>query len=180
VFERFALAARLAVADARNEAGRAGHDKIRSEHLLIGLLAEPSHAADAMTAAGLTMLGLRAALPPGKTGRPTGMDADALSTLGIDLDAVRRATNAAFGPGALDRVVLPGRSRFQAADDTKQALAGALHRAVAQGHKEISAADLLVSILDLPRSGALDILTAAGIDVPALRADVLRRTSDAA
>jgi ATP-dependent Clp protease ATP-binding subunit ClpA len=180
VFERFASAARLAVADARNEAGRAGHDKIRSEHLLLGLLAEPSEAADALTAAGLTMPGLRAALPPGKTGRPAGMDADALATLGIDLDAVRRATDAAFGRGALDRVVLPGRGRFQAADDTKHALAGALRRAVDQGHKEITAGDLLISILDQPRSGALEILTRAGVDIPALRADVLRRAADAA
>ena len=104
MFERFEPAARQAFVDARDEAGRAGQDEIRSEHVLIGLLREPGPAADALTAAGLELAALRARLPRGDHDAPGGLDADALSTLGIDLDAVRRATDAAFGPGALDRV----------------------------------------------------------------------------
>src|ERR1700741_198828 len=100
VFERFEAAARQAFVDARQEAGQAGQDQIRSEHMLLGLLREPGPAADALTAAGLGLQSLRAHLPRGDSNAPAGLDADALGTVGIDLDAVRRATEAAFGPGA--------------------------------------------------------------------------------
>ncbi len=41
MFERFEPAARKACVDARTEAERAGQDKIRAEHVLLGLLAVP-------------------------------------------------------------------------------------------------------------------------------------------
>ena len=61
-------------------------------------------------------------------------DADALAILGIDLDAVRSAVEAGFGPGALERFAamaamiegmdgarLPGRRRQQTASDLAEA-----------------------------------------------------------
>jgi ATP-dependent Clp protease ATP-binding subunit ClpA len=175
VFEKFEPAARQAFLDARAEASRAGQDEIRSEHVLLGLLAEPGPAADALAAAGLDLAALRARLPRGEYEAPGGMDADALSTLGIDLDAVRRATDAAFGPGALDRVAVPGRSRLPIADDARQTLAQALRQAKRLGQHRISSGHMLIGILDQPRNGALTVLTQAGTDIAALRADVLRR-----
>jgi ATP-dependent Clp protease ATP-binding subunit ClpA len=180
VLERFTSAARQAVVDARYEAGRAGQDKIRSEHLLLGLLAEPGDAADAMTAAGLRLEDLRARVPRGDQPGPASLDADALAALGIDLDAVRRATDAAFGPGALDQVAVPGRKRLPMADDAKQALAGALKHAVRLGQREISSGHIVLGIIDQRHNGALTVLTEAGADVGALRADVIRRVTAAA
>jgi ATP-dependent Clp protease ATP-binding subunit ClpA len=180
VFERFAPAARHAVADARNEAGWAGQDRIGSEHLLLGLLTEPGEAAEALTAAGLSLEELRARLPRGNHAPPADLDADALASLGIDLDSVRRATDATFGPGALDRARPPGHKRLPMADDAKQSLAGALRQAVQLGHHEINSGHLLIAIIDQPRTGARALLAEAGTDIGALRFDVLRRISDAA
>jgi hypothetical protein len=111
MFERFEPAARQAFLDARSEAGTAGQRKVRSEHILLGLLAEPGPAADALTAAGLDLAGLRAGIPRGRHFTPTGLDPDALASVGIDLDAVRRAADAAFGPGSLEGARSPARGR---------------------------------------------------------------------
>jgi ATP-dependent Clp protease ATP-binding subunit ClpA len=175
MFERFAETARQAVIDARQEAAWAGQDRIRSEHVLLGLLREPGPAADALTAAGVDAEVLRARLPRGDHEIRVGLDADALSTLGIDLDAVRRAADAAFGPGALDRARVPGSSRLQLAPDARQTLAAALREAVHRSHREITSGHLLLGILDQKRNGALTLLTGTGTDVAALRADVIRR-----
>jgi len=175
MFERFEPAARQAFVDARDEARRAGQDKIRSEHVLLGLLAEPGPAADALAAAGLDLTALRRRVPRGGFDGPGGLDADALATLGIDLDAVRRATDAAFGPGALDRVGVPGRSRLPIANDAKQTLVGAVRQAERLGQRRISSGHMLIGILDQPRNTALTVLTQSGTDIAALRADVMRR-----
>jgi ATP-dependent Clp protease ATP-binding subunit ClpA len=180
MLERFEPAARQALVDARNEAGRAGQDKIRCEHVLLGLLAEPGTAADALAAAGLTLDGLRARVPRGSHPAPVALDADALASLGIDLDAVRRATDAAFGPGALDHVQVPGRRRLMFAEDAKRTLASAVRQAHQRGQREITSGHMLVAIIDQPRNGALALMSDAGINIPALRADVLSRIAPAA
>jgi ATP-dependent Clp protease ATP-binding subunit ClpA len=180
MFERFEPDARQAVTHARQEAGWAGQDKIRSEHMLLGLLREPGLAADALAAAGLDAESVRRQVPQGGSYLTGELDSEALATLGIDLDAVRRATDAAFGPGALDRAPVPGRSRLPFADDAKQTLAGAVREAQNQGQRTISSGHMLLGILDQPRSGALTVLKQAGADVPALRADILRRLTTAA
>jgi ATP-dependent Clp protease ATP-binding subunit ClpA len=175
VFERFEPAARQAFVDAWQEAGQAGQDQIRSEHVLLGLLREPGHAADALTAAGLSVESLRARVPGVGRGAPAGLDADALAMLGIDLDAVRRATDAAFGPGALDRAAVRGQTRLPVAGDTKQAIGRAVYRAQKLGQRKITSGHMLIGILDSAGNGALTALAREGTDIKALRADVLRR-----
>lgn len=178
MFERFARGARQAVVDARQEAWRAGQDQIGSEHILVGLLRQPGPAADALAAAGLDLDSLVTRLPRG-TGAPDDLDAGALATLGIDLDAVRRATDASFGPGALDRA-RRGRARLPFAADARQSLARAVGHALQLSSPEISSGHLLLGIIDQRHNGALTVLADAGADIPALRADVLRRISVAA
>jgi len=181
MFERFQPAARQAVVDARAEAGRAGQDKIRCEHMLLGLLAEPGPAADALAAAGLELADLRSRIPRGKyQAASAALDAEALVSLGVDLDAVRRATDAAFGPGALDRVATRTRRRLPFSDDARQSLARALHAAVALHQREISSGHMLIGIIDQQRNEALAVLAEAGVDIASLRADVLRRITEAA
>lgn len=175
MFDQFAQSARQAVRDAHQEAAKAGQDRIRSEHFLVGLLREPGPAADALTAAGLDAGSLRQRLPRGDHDHPADIDAAALATLGIDLDAVRRAADAAFGPGALDRARVPGRFRMPLPPDAKQALIGAVRHAQQGGHRQISSGHLLLGILDQKGNGALTVLAGAGADIAALRADVVRR-----
>ena len=110
VFERFTAGARLAVTDAQGEARRLGHRYIGTEHLLLGLLAGGDGIAavvlrdagvDASTVEGDVVRIVGRGTGPG-SGPGTAADADALRILGIDLEAVREAAEAAFGPGALD------------------------------------------------------------------------------
>jgi len=68
-FSRFTLRARNAVMVAQNEARAAGHDQIRPEHLVLGLLGDPrSLAATAIVELGVALAAVRAAvtaaLPP--------------------------------------------------------------------------------------------------------------------
>jgi ATP-dependent Clp protease ATP-binding subunit ClpA len=179
VFEKFEPTARQAFLDARNEARRAGQDRVGSEHVLLGLLAEPGAAADALADAGLDLESLRAWVPRGSHEAPAGLDAEGLATLGIDLDAVRRATDAAFGRGALDRVAVPGQGRLPIGDDAKAGLAHAVRQAQQLGQRQISSGHMLLGLIDQRRNAALMLLTQAGIDIPALRADVLRRITAA-
>jgi len=183
VFERFGQDARGALVHARHEAAGAGREQIGCEHLLLGLLAEPGPAAAAMTAAGAELTALRAALPRGGQPDADPLDADALASVGIDLDTVRRAADAAFGPGALDRAApgrarRPGRMRLTA--DAKNALERALRAAGRLRHRQLSGGHVLIGIIDQGDNGALDLLAAASVDPVALRADLLARLAAAA
>jgi len=181
VFERFHQDARRVVERARHEAALAGQGQIGCEHLLLGLLAEPGLAAAALTATGLDLRALRERLPQASQQQPNPLDAEALASVGIDLDQVRRAADARFGPGALGRAAQarrPGRMRFTT--DAKKALELAVRTAVGRRHREITGGHLLIGIIDQGHNGALDLLAAAGADAATLRADVLRRLSAAA
>ena len=182
MFERFHQDARRVVERARHEAAQAGQGQIGCEHLLLGLLAEPGLAAAALTAAGLDLRALRDRLLPRPVReQPDSLDAEALASVGIDLDQVRRAADARFGPGALGRAAQarrPGRMRFTT--DAKKALELAVRTAVGRRHREITGGHLLIGIIDQGHNGALDLLAAAGADAATLRADVLRRLSAAA
>jgi len=183
VFERFRQDARRAMVRARDEAALAGHGQIGCEHLLLGLAAEPGPAAAAMTAAGLELTALRDALPRPGGSEPDPLDADALALVGIDLDQVRRAAEATFGPGALDRARRgltrrPGRMPLTA--DAKKALELALRAAVGLRHRELTSGHLLIGVIDQGHNGATSLLAACSVDAATLRADVLSRLTAAA
>jgi ATP-dependent Clp protease ATP-binding subunit ClpA len=185
VFEKFQPDARFAVVRARDEASAAGQPKIGCEHLVVALLAEPGPAAEALGAAGADLAGLRARLPRTPLAPPDPLDADALATLGIDLDAVRRAADATFGPGALDRPVTGGRRKWKAgpigiSPELKEAIGLGVTVASRQKQRHISGAHLLAGIIDQGRNRGLALLAAAEVNPAALRADVLSRIADAA
>jgi ATP-dependent Clp protease ATP-binding subunit ClpA len=104
--------------------------------------------------------------------RSSGLDPEALASLGIDLDAVRERTDAVFGPGALDRV---GRSprHIPFTPDAKKALEQALREAIRVKQKTIDGRHLMLGMLRAD-SAARDALAAAGVDL-----DALRRTLEA-
>ena len=61
------------------------------------------------------------------------------------------------------------------ADDTKQAMVGAVRQAAKLGQRQITSGHMLIGIIDQPRNGAQAVLTQVGTDIAALRADVMRR-----
>jgi ATP-dependent Clp protease ATP-binding subunit ClpA len=106
VFERFTEQAHLIVDLARDEAERCGHRYLGPEHVLLGVLTEGhSGAARVLRAHGMGLEAARAELlalaRQGVVASPRPSDAELLGTLGIDLDAVRRTTEQAFGLQAL-------------------------------------------------------------------------------
>lgn len=183
MFERFHQDARRAVRRAQDEAVRAGQGRIGCEHLLLGLLAEPGPAAAALAAAGLRLPELRDRLPRAGREQPDPLDADALASVGIDLDQVRRAAEASFGPGALDRAA-PARARrprlMPLTTEAKKALELALRAAQQLRHREITGGHLLVGIIDQGHNRALDLVATTPADPVTLRTDVLSRLATAA
>ncbi len=104
MFERFTHSARTAVVDAQAEARRLRHNYIGTEHILLGLVTGEGTAAHLLGLFGVDRDRVRervvAIVGEGPRGEP---DAEALRSIGIDLDEVRRHIEEAFGPGALDR-----------------------------------------------------------------------------
>ena len=172
----------VVIAAAREEADSTGRGRVGCEHLLLGVLSVPGPAAGALAAAGVDLAGLRARLTPGPDGQPDPLDAEALASVGIDLDTVRRAAEATFGPGALDRA-RPGRrsvSGVRFTPDAKKALQQALLSARHTRQHRITTGHLLLGILGQGANPALALLTQAGVSPAALRADLLRRLTQAA
>jgi ATP-dependent Clp protease ATP-binding subunit ClpA len=180
MLERFDSSARSAVAQARAEARSAGQLQMTSQHLLIGLLTQPGVAADALTDAGVSLADLRARIPRSQAEQGDELDGEALALVGVDLDAVRRATDAAFGPGALDHTRSRRSGRIAANADFKKPLELSLYAARSFGQHTISSGHLLIGILDHRRGAAVRLLGQAGVDASELRADVVRRLSAAA
>src|SRR5918997_5579840 len=112
MFERFTHAARDAVVRAQHEARELGQAPIGTEHVLLALLADPQGpVAAALRDSGvdarfvrsqiLRRVGAGPGAEPGAVAESDAEDAAALKAIGIDLDAVRRAIEENFGPGAL-------------------------------------------------------------------------------
>jgi hypothetical protein len=93
---------------AREEAERLGHRWVGPEHLLLGLLRDGGgRAAGILGAHGVELRAARTALRAladrGVVPAPRPSDAELLSTLGIELEAVRRSTERTFGRLAVGR-----------------------------------------------------------------------------
>jgi len=91
---------------AGDEAARFGHRYLGPEHLLLGMLRDSGGpAATILQAQGVDLEAARAALgrlvERGVVPGPRPSDAELLGSLGIDLEAVRRRTERAFGAQAL-------------------------------------------------------------------------------
>lgn len=108
--DQFGPALRETVVDAQRQARRLGHTAIGGEHLLLALARSWTPAGAVLREQGVTPERVEAQITrllPGaarqnrdqRTAGP--IDAEALATIGIDLDAVRAQVERAFGPGAL-------------------------------------------------------------------------------
>ena len=113
MFERFTDTARHVVTQAQKDARRLGHHYIGCEHLLLAAAATDEPASTVLRDHGVTPERIEAVIlrtiGRGQTAGPvSGLDREALASLGIDLDVVRARIEAVFGPDALTRA-LPAR-----------------------------------------------------------------------
>jgi len=173
MFERFTKGARAVVVQALAEARERG-GAVDTQHLLIGVAGSPGDAARVLAAHGATPDVLRGALGGGSG---TALEPDpALAAIGIDLEEVRRRTEAAFGPGALDRA--PGRGgrrrrppHVPFTPRAKQALERSLHEARARRDNYVGSEHVLLGLLHdqdatalLQRAGASPERVRAGLE----------------
>ena len=181
MLERFREEARQAVIGAQQEARVLGHDRIGTEHLLLSLLRQPGTvAARILTRHGLEHDQVGDAVARLLATEPSErLDAEALETIGIDLDAIREKVEATFGPGALDRRPRSRRDRpwrlgghipFSAR--AKKVLELSLREAIALKHDHIGDGHILLGLIREGEGLAARVLTDAGLDFDALRAEV--------
>lgn len=161
MFERFTKKARQVVVTAQEQARERRADAVRTEHLLAALYAVPDGlAVRVLTALGVTREDVDAEIDRLTDSGPS--DADALATLGIDLDEVRRQVEDAFGPGALDRTRAGQKGRFSGHIPfdraTKKVLELSLREAIRMGHNYIGTEHLLLGLLHTETGAAHHIL----------------------
>jgi ClpA/ClpB-like protein/ClpX C4-type zinc finger protein len=180
--EQLTAEGRRALERAREEAVALGHGYLGSEHLLLAL------ATDRRSAAGRLLDGLGAgearlrenARRTGDGPRPA-LDRDALATIGIDLDEVRRRIEEAFGAGALERAEARRRLSRRACDPgampvsplLKRALDTAVRDSASLGNRFAGGEHLVAGMCAVEESAAARMLRDCGIDPGGARASVL-------
>jgi ATP-dependent Clp protease ATP-binding subunit ClpA len=165
-FGRFTEQAHRVLDLAREEAERCGHRSLGPEPVLLGLLAEGrSGAAWVLRATGVDLAATRAALARladrGVVPPPRPSDAELLSSMGIDLDAVRRDAEQAFGVQAIGEATwrVTRRRWWRGARVVwtplcgppfvaKRAVQLASEQAHALGHREVWPEHLLLGVLE--------------------------------
>jgi ATP-dependent Clp protease ATP-binding subunit ClpA len=182
MFERFTTDARDVVVSAQTVARESGTRSIDTRHVLLGLVETPGPAADALTSVGVDPASLARELRLQL--RSGGLDAEALASVGIDLEAVRASADAVFGRDALDRAGrAPMKGHIPFTPDAKKALELALREAIRLRMNRIDGAMLLLGTLrgaDSPAELTLRrALADAGSSPSALRQTVERSAAQA-
>jgi ATP-dependent Clp protease ATP-binding subunit ClpA len=184
VFERFTTQARSAVTLAQQEARELGQPNLGTRLLLLGILDEPETAGGRVLAAlGIGADDVREDIRRSDRERAafSEEDADALRSVGVDLDEVRRRVEEAFGPGALERKASGARGlgagHMPLTPRSKKALELALREAVHLGHGSIGTEHLLLGLVRDEGCSAARLLAARGVDCERARAEVLRQIS---
>ncbi len=177
MFERFTDDARQAVVVAQEEARSLRHAHLGTEHLLLGLAGgEASASARILRAFEIDAGRVRASILRlvGDDDGVLGLDAEALGSLGIDLDEVRERIEETFGPGALDQPVRRNRSRRRCGGTlepyghlpitprAKKVLELSLREARHLGHGAIGTEHLLLGLVRVDDGVAARILAEAG------------------
>ncbi|MFI5496141.1 Clp protease N-terminal domain-containing protein [Actinoplanes sp. NPDC051859] len=192
MFERFTRPAREVVVRAQAEARDLGHTPIGTEHVLLALLTGPLAEVPALRAKQVDAAYARAEITR-RSGTGTaspGADADAadreaLRAIGIDLDAVRRAIEENFGPGALElpRAApkrkglfrrLTGDAHIPFSPQAKKVLELSLREAIRLKHSFIAPEHIMLGVLREGRGLGAQLLTDRGVDTAELRADLVR------
>jgi ATP-dependent Clp protease ATP-binding subunit ClpA len=164
VFERFTVEARTAVVAAQEEARTLRAERIEPVHLLLALTREPGRAGRLLRDAGVDHDRLQDAVL-----RSGPLDADALAAVGIDLEQVRAAAEAAFGPGALERGQQVPAGHIPFADPSKQVLVQTVRLVGRRQVHRIDAGHVLFGVLAVADPLVDRLLQQLGADLDALR-----------
>lgn len=214
MFERFSRNARAVVISTQDLCHELGAERVRPVHVLLALTEESSGVSDLLAAHGITTeaiatsLGLR---PPTPSAHPeptapqaplSEEDADALRSLGIDLDAIRAAVERQFGEGALDgqgeggtqdpdprlsrdddefdlwaaRRRLGWREHVRFSRGAKKVLELSLREAIRTGAREIRSEHIALGVLRSDDETLRMVLRMRGVDERAVRADLENRS----
>jgi ATP-dependent Clp protease ATP-binding subunit ClpA len=165
MFERFTHLARNVVIAAQGTARELDAPEVGNGHLLLGILHEP----EGLGGQVLAELGVDAAQVRDAVTREA--DAAALRTLGIDLDAVRRAVDNAFGPGALDRRP-PSPRHLPFAAAAKKSLELSLREALRLRSRSIGTEHILLGLLRHDPGVGGGVLRRAGVDHAAVESQL--------
>jgi ATP-dependent Clp protease ATP-binding subunit ClpA len=156
-----------------DEARRRGHNYIGTEHLLLILIRDPY--------GGVTRLLTRLSVSSDSVqralacwlnggGPASKIDPEALASLGIDFDAVRKRLEQTFGPGALERT----RSAcLGICPRLKLALAYALDHAAG---RPLGDEHVLLGMLSVPDSVAARVLNELGVSLATAQAALATRS----
>jgi ATP-dependent Clp protease ATP-binding subunit ClpA len=202
MFERFTHAARTTVIRAQHEARELGQSPIGTQHVLLALLTDPAGPITrALQDTDVDERYVRAEIIRRVTPDPDqsrsivdadAEDAAALKAIGIDLDAVRRAIEENFGPGALrlprdtprKRRGLFGRrhggGHTPFSPRAKKVLELSLREAIRLKHNFIAPEHILLGMLREGNGLGVQIVAEAGVDLDRLRTDVTRSLDQAA
>ncbi len=171
MFERFTSEARETVVLAQDEARVLRHDRVGTEHLLLALLRLDTPTTAVLRRHGLDHAEVAEAVAAHLGGDD--LDAEALRTLGIDLDAVRDVAEATFGPGALDAPRRGRQPRSPAhipfSSRAKKVLELSLREALAMRARTITDGHIVLGLLREGQGLAAKVLHDRGVDLPALR-----------
>ena len=172
MFERFTPEARAVVVSAQQEARTLRSPRVGTEHLLLALLRQPTSSAATLTRHGLTADEVTADVVRLTSGDD--LDADALTSVGIDLDSVRSSVEAAFGPGALDdpkrKPERGGHIPFT--PRAKKVLELSLREAIAMKSRSIADGHIALGLLREGEGLAVKVLHDRGVDPFSLRQDL--------
>ena len=172
MFERFTEEARQVVVSSQDEARQLHHNFIGTEHLLLGLLDQDSPTAAVLTRHGLTRESTVAAVRAFTSA--CDLDAAALGTVGIDLDAVRDRVEATFGPGALDlpRGRRDPKGHIPFTPRAKKVLELSLREALALKSRSIADGHVALGVLREGEGLAMKVIHDRGVDTETLRQDI--------
>lgn len=177
MFERFSRDARGVVVAAQ-EAARAADDRaIGAIHLLIGLTDDDRPTGPLLAE---HQLGREPVLHWVNEHRRPGLDASALSALGIDLGAIRTSAESTFGRGALDRDPATARRwplwrrrstsrHVPFTDGAKKSLELSLRETIRLGENSIGAEAVLLGVLRADDREVRRLLGDLHVDLGALR-----------
>lgn len=187
--------ARRIVGRAQQLARELGHRGIGCEHLLFAVAESPDPAGAVLREHGLTPAHVteqtRRLLSRSTTVFDT-LDAEALATLGIDLQAVCRTVEATFGPAALRTVRPRPRRRWYhrrrprrpgghlpVTGRAQRCLDAAAHEAKRAGSTAVDTTSLAVAVVTADGGLVPRIVRTTGVPAEALRAAILRRARHA-